>query len=102
VPFRDCTLQKKTRKAKSETEPTEHCYLGDSVSTGATSFPANSFSALDTIDGSSKISMSFSFSAGRLSGVKIDYSDNKHLTHGVCSSDKEAWNCEVKVPIVAA
>ena len=97
------SLQEKTKKAMSESKPAEHFYLGDCVSTGATALPANSFSALDTIVAASKIcKIAFSVSAGRLSGLKIEYSDGKQLTHGAYSQDREVWNCEVMAPIVAA
>ncbi|KAI9653011.1 MAG: hypothetical protein M1829_001351 [Trizodia sp. TS-e1964] len=96
-------LQEKTKKAMSETKPAEHFYLGDCVSAGSPSSSANGFTALDTIVGSSKIhKISFSASARRLSGLKVEYSDNKQLTHGAYSPDQEVWNCEVKAPIVAA
>ena len=97
------SLQEKTKKAMSETKPTEHFYLGDCVLTGSPSSSANSFSALDAIVGFSKIrKMAFSASSGRLSGLKVEYSDGKQLTHGAYSQDQEVWNCEVKAPIVAA
>jgi hypothetical protein len=97
------SLQERTRKAMSETKPAEHFYLGDSISTGSTSSSVNSFSALDTIAGSSKISqISFSISAGRLVGLKVEYSDKAILIHGVYTQDQEVWNCNVKAPIVAA
>lgn len=97
------SLQEKTRKAMSETKPSEHFYLGDCVSTGASSSSASTFSALDTIAGSSRIcKLSFSVSAGRLSGLKVGYSDDKQLIHGAYTQDQEVWSCEVKAPIVAA
>ena len=97
------SLQEKTKKAMSETKPIEHFYLGDCISTNPSSSSANTFSALDTISGSSKIrKLSFSVSAGRLSGLKIDYNDDKQLIHGAYTQDQEVWNCEVKAPIVAA
>ncbi|KAJ4253321.1 hypothetical protein NW762_010476 [Fusarium torreyae] len=97
------SLQEKTKKAMSESKPAEHFYLGDCVSTGSSSASVNTFNALDTIAASSQIrSLAFSVSAGRLCGLKVGYSDNKQLTHGVYSQDREVWHCEVKAPIVAA
>ncbi|KAF3926826.1 hypothetical protein ABW20_dc0101720 [Dactylellina cionopaga] len=97
------SLQQKIKTTMSETKPNEHFYLGDCVSTGSSSSPTNSFSALDTINGSSKIrKIAFSSSAGRLSGLRVDYSDEKQVTHGVYSQANEAWSCDVKAPIVAA
>jgi hypothetical protein len=97
------SLQGKTKKAMSETKPVDHFYLGDCVSTGSTSVSANSFSALDTIAGTSKMrQISFSVSAGRLIGLKVEYSDRVVLTHGIYTQDREVWNCEVKAPIIAA
>ncbi|KAF9768133.1 hypothetical protein IL306_014593, partial [Fusarium sp. DS 682] len=96
-------LQDKTRKAMTETKSAEHFYLGDCISTGSTASPTSSFSSVDNIAGSSKITkVSFSASAGRLCGLKIEYSDKKELRHGAYSEDREVWNCEVKTPIVAA
>ncbi|VUC29193.1 unnamed protein product [Clonostachys rosea] len=99
------SLQEKTRQAMSGTSPAEHFYLGDCVSTGTQTTPAdnNSFSALDTIVGTSKINkLSFSASAGRLGGLKVEYNDGKQLSHGPFSEEKEVWNCQLKGPIVAA
>ncbi|KAM0548474.1 hypothetical protein ACHAPJ_009960 [Fusarium lateritium] len=97
------SLQEKTKKTMAESKPAEHFYLGDCVSTGSSSASVNTFSALDTIVASSHIrSLAFSVSAGRLCGLKVGYSDNKQLTHGVYSQDREVWHCEVKEPIVAA
>jgi hypothetical protein len=98
------SLQEKTKKAMSGTKPAEHFYLGDCVSTGSSDASATSFSALEDIDGSSKIrNISFSISAGKLSGLKVEYSDDnpKALTHGVYF-ESQAWSCEVKAPIIAA
>jgi hypothetical protein len=96
-------LQAKAKKAMSETKPTEHFYLGDCITTGSTSSPSNTFSALDDIVGSSKITkMAFSVSRGGLAGLRIDYGDNRYLEHGAYSKDKETWSCEVKAPIIAA
>ena len=67
----------------SETKPSEHFYLGDCISTGSSSSSASTFSALDTIAGISRIrKLSFSVSAGKLGGLKIEYSDDKQLIHG--------------------
>lgn len=97
------TLQEKTRMAMSESKPAEHFYLGDCVNTGAAYAGMSSFSALDTISGDSRISsMAFSVSAGRLSGLKIGYSDGKQVIHGAYTQDREMWGCEVKAPIIAA
>ncbi|CAM1503263.1 Fc.00g080390.m01.CDS01 [Cosmosporella sp. VM-42] len=97
------SLQQKTKAAMSESKPTEHFYMGDCISTGSPSSSATSFSALDTIDGSSKIrKIAFSVSTGRLSGLKVEYSDNTQVTHGAYSEASEPWNCDVKAPIVAA
>ncbi|EGX45522.1 hypothetical protein AOL_s00169g128 [Orbilia oligospora ATCC 24927] len=97
------SLQQKTKTAMSATKPNEHFYLGDCVSTGSSSSLATSFSALDTIDGSSVIrKIAFSSSSGRLSGLKIKYSDDKQVTSGAYSQANEAWSCDVVAPIVAA
>ncbi|KAK6497175.1 hypothetical protein TWF506_004650 [Arthrobotrys conoides] len=97
------SLQKKVKTVMSETKPNEHFYLGDCVSTGSSSSSATSFSALDTIDGSSVIrKIAFSSSSGRLSGLKIKYSDEKQVTSGAYSQANEAWSCDVVAPIVAA
>ncbi|KAM5344892.1 hypothetical protein ACJ41O_010754 [Fusarium nematophilum] len=96
------SLQQKAKAEMSETKSSEHFYLGDCVSTGSPS-AATSFSALDTIDGTSKMSkISFSVSAGRLGGLKVEYSDGKQATHGAYSQASEAWSCDVKAPVVAA
>lgn len=97
------SLQLKTKAVMSKSKPTEHFYLGDCISTGSSSSAASSFSALDGIVGSSKIrKIAFSVSSGRLSGLKVDYSDDNQTTHGAYSSTSEAWSCDVKSPIVAA
>ncbi|KAK6354949.1 hypothetical protein TWF696_004077 [Orbilia brochopaga] len=97
------SLQQKVKATMSETKPNEHFYLGDCVSTGPSSSPATSFSALDTINGSSKISrIAFSTSVGRLSGLKVKYSDEKQVTYGAYTQANEAWSCDVVAPIVAA
>ncbi|CAH0027028.1 unnamed protein product [Clonostachys rhizophaga] len=99
------SLQEKTKQALSGTSPAEHFYLGDCVSTGSQSTPTemNSFSALDTIVGTSKITkLSFSASAGRLSGLKVEYSDGKQLIHGAYAEEREVWNCQLRGPIIAA
>jgi hypothetical protein len=64
---------------------------------------SNSFSALDTIIGTLKITkLSFSASAGRLSGLKVEYSDSKQLIHGFYTEEREVWNCQLRGPIIAA
>lgn len=97
------SLQAKTKKAMSDTKPSEHFYLGDCVSTGSLHSPVNSFTALDIIASSSQMGkISFSVSTGRLSRLKIVYVDGKQLTQGAYSQIQEAWSCEVKAPIIAA
>lgn len=97
------SLQERTKKAMSESKPSEHFYLGDCISTGAGSAPFTSFSALDTIDGSSKIrKLSFRSSAGKLIGLKVEYNDNKEAVHGAFASEGKVWDCDVKGSIVAA
>ena len=97
-------LQAKARRAMAETKPNEHFYLGDCVTTGSASPPSNTFSALDDIIGTSRITkMSFCVSRGGLAGLRVDYGDNKSLEHGAYSRDRgPAWSCEVKAPIIAA
>ena len=97
------SLQEKTKKAMSKTKPAEHSYLGDCVSTERPSSSASTFSSLDIIAGSSKIcKLAFSASVGRLSGLKVEYSDDKQLIHRAYTQEHEVWNCEVKGPIIAA
>ncbi|KAF5672034.1 hypothetical protein FHETE_3906 [Fusarium heterosporum] len=97
------SLQQKTKNAMSKTSPTEHFYMGDCVVTGSTSSTANSFSALDTIDATSAISkIAFCTSAGRLSGLRVYYSDGKEVEHGVFVSGNDPWSCDVRAPVVAA
>ncbi|KAK6526634.1 hypothetical protein TWF694_005215 [Orbilia ellipsospora] len=96
-------LQQKIKTAMSETKPNEHFYLGDCVNTGPSSLPVTSFSALDIIDGHSKIcKIAFSSSAGRLSGLMVNYSNGQEVAYGAYSQVSEAWTCNVEAPIVAA
>lgn len=95
-------LQQKAKAAMSKTSPTQHFYLGDCVNTSTSASAANSFSALDTIDGSSRITkIAFSVSTGGLSGLKVDYSDNKQVTQGAYTEVNKTWDSIVKAGIVA-
>ncbi|KAF5539435.1 hypothetical protein FMEXI_8924 [Fusarium mexicanum] len=97
------SLQEKTKQAMGETKPAEHFFLGDCITTGSSTVTFNSFSALDTISGSSKINkIAFSTSAGKLGGLRVTYDDSKQVTHGAFSMAHDPWTCEVKFPIIAA
>ena len=96
-------LQQEIKEGMAETKAIEHFYLGDCVSTGVTSGPVTSFSVVNSITGTSKIrKLGFSLSAGRLSGLRVNYNDDTEVEHGAYSQDTEIWACEVKAPIVAA
>jgi hypothetical protein len=97
------SLQEKAKKSMSVTKPTEHFYMGDCVSIGSSSTSPKTFSAVDGIAGTSRISkIGFCVSASRLCGLRVEYDDGKNVEHGAYSKDKDPWICEVKSPIVAA
>ncbi|KAF3920239.1 hypothetical protein AA313_de0207552 [Arthrobotrys entomopaga] len=86
------SLQLKVKKMMmSGTKLTEHFYLGQCVSTGAA--PGTPFIIRN---------IAFSSSTGRLSGLKIKYSDEKEVIHGAYTPANEAQRCDVTGPIIAA